>query len=72
MTFPSKESLRQVWLAALEQELGLAIKVDQKPMIRNDLLTTRREMNDPRLAELMLCMPPGDEIFIVKKSVELP
>lgn len=72
MPRPSQESLRQIWLAALDQELGLAVKVDQKPMIRNDLMKARQEMGDPRLADLMLCMPPGDEIFIVKRSVELP
>lgn len=70
MSFP-RESLQNLWYQALEEEIGVAIQVDDKPRLLNELYDVRKALGDPELEKIILCNPKGDEIFMVKKAVEL-
>lgn len=67
--------LLTLWTSALEFEIGIAVPINRKDLdkLRPMMYQVRKAAKNPELEKLMLCMPPKgiDEIWIVKKSVEL-
>jgi hypothetical protein len=65
----------EVWNTVREKEIGVAIKcaIEDIATIRHTLYEARRSLADPSLEEFAVTVPkdPGDEIFIVRKTVEL-
>ena len=72
MPRPNPGDYLQLWLAALEQELGLVIEVADPQQLRRLLYEARTLSPDPRLQEIIMFLPAsGDRIFLCRKSVEL-
>lgn len=56
---------------ALEEEIGLLIRTDDRLKLVNTLYEARAKANDEALAELMIFQPEEDTVFIAKRSTEL-
>lgn len=63
--------LLPLWYKALDEELGIAIKTDDRRHIVTVLYEARQREANPALEALMIAQPPGDEVWLVKKEVEL-
>lgn len=63
--------LLPLWQRAKELEFGLAIRTKDKKYTKVELYKARQSSGDRSLDELILISPDGDELFIVKKTVEL-
>lgn len=59
------------WHRARSEEFGVALRVDDRRGIQKILYDARTEAADPALQEIMMVMPKGDEIWLIKKTVEL-
>lgn len=62
-----------LWLRALDEEIGILIKVTAPTRVRlvNALYEARKQSLNPALQELMLFQPGEDLIYIAKQSTEL-
>lgn len=60
-----------LWLRALDEEIGILIKVKHRRLFVNALYAARKESLNPALQELMVFQPKEDLVFIAKKAVEL-
>jgi len=70
---PSFEALRPLWDRALDAEIGLAIPTNDPKALRQELLHARQSYDTDAYNDLMTFLPDGvGEVFIVKKTVELP
>lgn len=56
---------------ALDEEIGLYIRTDQRVNLCNILYTARTLAQDPALEALIILQPTEDVIFIAKKATEL-
>lgn len=62
-----------LWRKACEYEIGIAIPVSDIDLARPMMYTARKEANEPELDAFMLCVPSTqDELWLVRKTVELP
>ncbi len=63
-------SQSDLWFGALASEAaGLAIKTNDRALLKQQLYRTRNELGDPRLDMLMIAIPDIDgELWIVKKD----
>jgi hypothetical protein len=72
MAKPNPADYLQLWIAALEQEIGLVIEVADPQQLRRLLYEARTLSPDPRLQDVIMFLPAsGDRIFLARKSVEL-
>lgn len=72
MPKPNPADYLQLWLAALEQEMGLVIEVTDPQQLRRLLYEARADSGDLRLQEIIMFLPAsGDRVFLARKSVEL-
>lgn len=67
----------KLWRDAAKEEVGLRIPISLKDLekIKPMMYKARKEVIDrePELGALMLCVAPGgEEIWLVKKTVEAP
>lgn len=63
------EHLEKLWIAALAQEHGLAIEVDDRKLLQQQLYRYRQEEGDGRFDDLVILMPEGkDELWIGKRD----
>jgi len=65
----------QYWITALDKEMGIAVKIDppdSREEFRKQMYKARSDAKDPRLDDLMLFCPNGDEVFVIKRATELP
>lgn len=74
MSLLTPELALKLWYDAMQEEIGVAIRVatKDKVVIRSALYKARDEIGDERLKDYGLFSPNGDELFIVKKTAELP
>lgn len=56
---------------ALAEELGLYIRTPDAKAYRLELDNHKRELEDPTYDKLMTFVPSVEELYIVKKDVEL-
>lgn len=62
------EHLEKLWIAALNQELGLAVEVDDRKLLQQQLYRYRQENGDGRFDDLVILMPEGkEELYIAKR-----
>lgn len=72
MPKPNPADYLQLWLAALEQEIGILIEVADPQQLRKLLYQARTLSPDPRLQDIVMFLPAsGDRVFLARKSVEL-
>lgn len=74
--FPiTPEHYLDLWLQALGTELGIVVLIDDPQdtiPIMNKLYEARKDVGDPRLAQLAIHVPEdGASIYIYKKEVDL-
>jgi hypothetical protein len=63
--------LLDLWLAALEAEIGIAIPTDNRKVLRQHLYRARAEANDPRLEDLIMILPETEgELWLVHKDAD--
>lgn len=60
-----------LWYRALETEIGIGIRTDDRRALQTALYRARDEHNDPDLQRLIMFMPNNDEVWLCKKEVEL-
>lgn len=63
------------WRRAAKEELGVRFEIKQTDLdkIKAMCYKARKEANDPKLENLVLVVAPGGtEIWMVKKTTELP
>jgi hypothetical protein len=60
-----------LWYNALDEEIGLLIRTDQRQLLVNTLYDARTIAQDPELEALMILQPAEDMIYIAKKATEL-
>ena len=72
MALPA-ELLISLWDRAKEAEIGIALTVAGSiEGIKGELNQIRKQLNEPELYELAICLPEGGkEIWIVKKGTDL-
>lgn len=63
--------LLEAWNQALEAEVGIAIRTNDRRYVQHQLYRLRAAGDDPRLQTLMIFMPNGDEVWICKKETKL-
>lgn len=70
MSNVNESPLLSWWLRALTEPHGLAIKTDDRQLLRQQLYRARGESNNPLLSEIVLLFPltPADELWLVKKG----
>jgi hypothetical protein len=56
---------------ALEEEIGLFVRTNDRVKLVNTLYEARQKAGDEALDELMLFQPETDVVFIAKRSTEL-
>ena len=56
---------------ALEEEIGLFVRTNDRIKLVNTLYEARKAAADEALDELMLFQPEADVVFIAKRSTEL-
>jgi hypothetical protein len=65
-----------LYRALHEEEIGLRVEINQKdkPHFLNEFYAARKDMADPELDKLIILQPGPfpNELWIAKKSVELP
>jgi len=59
------------WYNALDEEIGILIRTNDRIKLVNTLYDARKEAADPELEALMICQVSEDTIFIAKKATEL-
>ena len=57
---------------ALKEEIGVALRTDNKRGLKAKLYAVREAAGDPALDEIIIFDPDGDEIWLCKKSTEMP
>jgi len=63
--------LLDLWLAALDAEIGIAIITDNRLLLRQHLYKARVEAKNPRLEDLTMILPEKeDEIWLVHKDAD--
>lgn len=60
-----------LWVNALDEEIGLFVRTDDRRKLTAILYEARQEAQMPELEELMLLQIAEDTIFIAKRSTEL-
>jgi hypothetical protein len=63
------------WRQATEQELGIKIPIKQADIakIKELMYRVRKEAEDPSLEDIALLVAPGGtEVWLMKKTTELP
>lgn len=61
-----------LWHRALEADIGVGVKTDDRRWLQNVLYEARKEANDPRLEGLVVMIPPDTtEVWICHKTAEL-
>ncbi len=60
-----------LWRQATQAEFGIRFQVSDRRGIQAILYKARKAEGDPSLDAIMMVMPKGDEIWLVKKTVEL-
>jgi hypothetical protein len=65
------ESFLPLLYNALEEEIGLYIRTDDRIKLVNTLYEARQKCGDEALDELMIFQPEADVVFIAKRSTEL-
>jgi hypothetical protein len=61
--------LVELWLAALNVKVGIAIQTDNRATLRQHLYKARAEANNPELDSLEMILPEKeDELWIVRKD----
>ena len=63
-----------LWSRASQAEIGIGITTSDKRSLQNMLYNIRQESGDETMANLVIVLPktPDDEVWIVKKQVEMP
>jgi len=63
--------LLDLWLAALKSRFGIAIKTDNRMLLRQHLYKARIEANNPGLESIVMILPEqADEIWLVHKDAD--
>lgn len=60
-----------LWVNALDEEIGLLVRTDNRRGLTAVLYEARKEAAMPELEELMLLQIAEDTIYIAKRSTEL-
>lgn len=60
-----------LWFNALDEEIGLLVRTNNRRGLTAILYEARQEAGSPELEELMLLQIAEDTIFIAKRSTEL-
>lgn len=70
---PFADEMLPLWYNALDEEIGIFIKVDPKDRAKlvNTLYDAKQRTGDPELEVLMLLQPAQDLIYIAKKTTEV-
>lgn len=62
------EHLEKLWIAALNQTYGIAVEVDDRKLLQQQLYRYRKDEGDGRFDDLVILMPEGkDELWIAKR-----
>lgn len=62
------EHLEKLWVAALNQTYGIAVEVDDRKLLQQQLYRYRKDEGDGRFDDLVILMPEGkDELWIAKR-----
>jgi hypothetical protein len=65
------EHLKKLWEAAFSHPYGIGVKTDDRKLLQQQLYRARVEMNDPKLADMVLLIPKGsDQVWIVHKRAD--
>lgn len=63
--------LQALYDRALEEEIGIAFRVENRRLFINKLYAFRKESREPQYDNIIIYSPNTGEIFMVKKTVEL-
>ena len=59
----------ELWSAALAEEVGIAVKTDNRRALSNQLYFARQRSGNPAFANISIHLPPAeDEIWLVKRE----
>ena len=63
--------LVDIWLAAVNADVGIAIPTDNRNLLRQHLYRARAEAKDPSLDDIVIIMPDNEtEIWLVHKDAD--
>lgn len=65
-------TLSALWNRASAAEIGIGIKTNEPKQLRNMLYILRTKVKDPEWEKLIIFMPANGEVWLVKKTAELP
>lgn len=71
MARPYADIFLPCWYNALDEEIGMLFRTDDRMLLVNTLYEARKLAQDPALDELMILQPAEDTIYIAKKATEL-
>lgn len=61
-----------LWRRASQAEIGIAIATKDKPLLRSELYRIRKELANGQFDDIVIFNPKGPELFLCRKTVELP
>lgn len=63
--------LLSLWYRALQAEIGIGIRTDDRRYLQSELYKARAASGDPELEKLVMMMPNNNEVWLCKRAVEL-
>jgi len=65
--------LIELWQAAVEAEVGIAIETDNRQLLRQHLYRARAEAENPEFDDIVMILPDNEtEIWLVHKDADSP
>jgi hypothetical protein len=63
--------LLDLWIAALKEEVGIAITTDNRGLMRQHLYKARADARNPELEAIVMLLPENEnEIWLVHKDAD--
>jgi hypothetical protein len=65
--------LIELWQAAVDAEVGIAVETDNRQLLRQHLYRARVEAQNPEYDDIVMILPDnGSEIWLVHKDADSP
>jgi hypothetical protein len=65
--------LIDLWQAALDDEVGIAVPTDNRALLRQHLYRARAEANNPEFERIVIILPENEtELWLVHRDADAP